>query len=72
MKQDYFCDVHDVQDALGVGEGLAYQIIRQINDDLKANGYITIRGKVPRKALFERLYMGETGQPEQDDNTAND
>lgn len=47
-----FVTVKEVQEALGVSEGKAYEVIRELNGRLKAQGYITIAGKV-NKAYFE-------------------
>lgn len=44
----------DVKEIMQVSESKAYQIIKQLNDELKANGYITIAGKVPAKYFYER------------------
>jgi len=48
--------VEEVKKILGVGENRAYTIIRQLNKELEQKGYLTIRGKVPRKYLEERFY----------------
>lgn len=59
MTDSYLMDVKQVQKALDIGEGMAYKIIREINTELDSKGFITIRGRVPRKALFERLYLSD-------------
>lgn len=46
----------DVAKLLGVKRAKAYQIIRQLNDELMAKGYLVVRGKVPEKYLRERFY----------------
>jgi hypothetical protein len=38
---------------------MAYKIIRQLNDELAKQGYITIAGKVS-KAFFEQKVYGAT------------
>ncbi len=43
----------EVASALGCKIGLAYKLIRQWNEELKAAGKLTIRGKINRK-FFER------------------
>ncbi len=48
--------VEDVKKILGVGENRAYSIIRQLNKELAKKGFLTIRGKIPRKYLEERFY----------------
>lgn len=49
-------DVRDVQEALSVSEGAAYGVIRQLNEELKKAGYITVRGKVSRAYFEKRTY----------------
>lgn len=41
---------------LVVSTGYAYQIIRGLNEELKAKGYRTICGKVPTKYFEEKFY----------------
>lgn len=52
-----YLDAQAIADMLGVSKGFAYKIIRQLNADLKSQGYIIIAGKVPRK-YFEEKYYG--------------
>lgn len=59
MKQ--FVDVKEVQETLGVSESVAYRVIRELNAQLKAAGYITIAGKVNRAYFVEKCcYGGKT------------
>lgn len=51
--------VEDVQKLLGVASSKAYQVIRQLNSQLKAKGYITVAGRVPKKYFNERYYCDE-------------
>lgn len=46
----------DIMTALEVSESKAYGIIRQLNAELEAKGYITIPGKVPTAFFEEKLY----------------
>ena len=39
--------------------GKAYQIIRILNSELEAKGYITIRGRINKDYLLERLGIKE-------------
>lgn len=48
--------VKEVQKILGIGETKAYSIIKQLNTELDKKGYITIRGKIPKEYLLERIY----------------
>ena len=59
MRQ--FIGAKEVAEIMGVSETKAYQIIRQLNADLSAQGYITISGKVSRVFFEERCYGVKTG-----------
>ena len=48
--------VNDVMQVIGCKEGLAYKIIRNMNSELKAKGYLTVNGKVPRRYFQEKIY----------------
>jgi len=47
--------VNEVADICQVKMSKAYSIIRQINDEMEAKGYLVIKGRVNREYLFERL-----------------
>lgn len=50
-------DVKAVQKATGgTSEAYAYKLIRKLNKELNAKGFLTIRGKVPEKYFLERFY----------------
>jgi hypothetical protein len=49
-------NVRDVMAVLEVSESKAYGIIRQMNDELKAKGFITIPGKVSTVFFEEKVY----------------
>lgn len=51
----------ELVDTLSVSKGKAYQIIRQLNEELAEQGYIKIAGKCPRK-YFEKRYYGYTSE----------
>lgn len=57
MMQKNFLNAHDVSEYMDVSIPTAYKIIRQLNDELKASGYITVAGKVSR-AYFEKKTYG--------------
>ena len=46
----------EVQVMLGVSRGKAYKLIKQLNDELAAQGFIVIAGKVPKKFFAEKCY----------------
>ncbi|MDE6945546.1 MAG: helix-turn-helix domain-containing protein [Lachnospiraceae bacterium] len=46
----------EVMDILGVSRAKAYKVVKELNEELAARGYIVTAGKVPKKLLAERLY----------------
>ena len=46
----------EVAHELGVSKPYAYKLIRQLNEELKDKGFITIAGRVNRQYFNERLY----------------
>lgn len=55
-----FMGAAEVAAACGVSLSKAYGIIRQMNSELKAGGFLTLAGKVPRKYFDRKVYgMGE-------------
>lgn len=51
-----FMRVEEVAEVLEVSTSFAYKVIRQLNDELKAKGYITILGRINREYFYERVY----------------
>lgn len=51
-----FVDAKEVCRILGIGMTKAYSIIREYNRKLEAQGYLTIRGKCPRKFFEQKVY----------------
>lgn len=48
--------VEEVAEVLEVSISFAYKVIRQLNDELKSKGYITIAGRINREYFYERVY----------------
>lgn len=57
MKSDYMMNAYDVAMELGVSKGHAYKVIRKLNAELEASGYIVVSGRVPR-AYWEKKFYG--------------
>ena len=55
MKNRFIC-AEEVAQELSVSKPYAYKLIRQLNEELKAKGFITISGRVNRQYFCERLY----------------
>lgn len=53
----YFMTVAEVSKELGVSRSSAYKIIRELNEELMAQGYMVITGKVIKEYLDERFHL---------------
>lgn len=53
-----FMKVQDVADELGISKSYAYKIVQQLNKELKAQGFITISGRVNKPYFLERVCYG--------------
>lgn len=52
-----FMVVDEVAEILHVSQSTAYRIIRQMNEELKKQGKITVAGKISRRYFEEKCYM---------------
>ena len=52
-----YYSANDIVEMLDISKASAYKIIRQLNDELQASGYIILQGKVPR-AYFNQKWYG--------------
>lgn len=57
--ENKFIRVDEVAKELDVSKPYVYKLIRQLNEELKAKGFITIAGRVNRQYFNERLYGAE-------------
>ena len=53
-----FMKVQDVADELVISKSYAYKIVQQLNEELKAQGFITISGRVNKQYFLERVCYG--------------
>ena len=51
-----FIRVEEVAEELQVSIPYAYKLIKKLNDELEAKGFITIAGRVSRQYFNQRLY----------------
>ena len=56
-----FMRADEVAKELGISRSYAYKLIRQLNQELKERGFLTIAGRINRDYLKERLYAAESG-----------
>ena len=48
--------VKEVAEELQVSVPYAYKIIKMLNDELKAQGFMTISGRVSREYFYQRFF----------------
>ena len=48
--------VNEVAEELGVSVPYAYKLIRELNEELRKTGSITIAGRIDRKFFHEKFY----------------
>ncbi len=58
MENKRFLDVNDVAEYMGISTSKAYKIIRSLNSELKARGFIVIAGKINKTYFEEKTYGG--------------
>ncbi len=56
MRMGYMMTVEDVMNELGVKRSKAYSILKQLNEELEKDGYVAIRGKIPRPYWETKFY----------------
>ena len=56
-----FMRADEVAKELGISRSYAYKLIRQLNQELKERGFLTIAGRINRDYLKERRYTAERG-----------
>jgi hypothetical protein len=60
MAGAMFMRVEEVAEELGVSVPYAYKLIRSMNEELKAQGCITIAGRIDRKFFHDKFYGTRT------------
>ena len=58
MESKRFLNASDVASFMGISVPMAYKIIRRLNDELSAQGFITVAGKVSRCYFEKKVYGG--------------
>ena len=54
MKEQIFITVSEAADMLGISKSHAYKIVRDLNRDMKAMGYLTIAGRINKSYFLEK------------------
>ena len=50
-----FLGANDISEILGCSVSYAYNVIRQLNEEMKEKNYITVRGKINAKYFYKRV-----------------
>lgn len=58
MEEKRFLTAQDVAKFMGISVPMAYKIIRRLNDELVASGYITVSGRISRCYFEKKVYGG--------------
>ena len=56
MQGCLYYTASEVQELLGVSGGKAYQVVRDLNEELETKGFIVIAGKIPKQFFNEHYY----------------
>ncbi|SHK84526.1 ICEBs1 excisionase [Hespellia stercorisuis] len=59
MSEKIYYSANEIATMLGISMGKAYKILREMNEELSAKGFLTISGKVP-VAYFKEKWYGAT------------
>ena len=60
MENKRFLTANDVAEYMGISVPMAYKIIRRLNTELTAMGYLVVAGRVSRRYFEEKIYGGYT------------
>ena len=58
MEKKRFLTAADVAQYMDISVPMAYKIIRRLNDELVAAGYIIVSGRVSRMYFEQKIYGG--------------
>lgn len=61
MSNNTFIRVDEVADMLGISKSYAYKIVRGLNSELKAKGFLVVSGRVNRQYFLEKVCYGAIG-----------
>ena len=56
MRKNLFIRVDDMVSELQISKPYAYKLMREMNEELKKKGFITIAGRVSRQYFEEKFY----------------
>ena len=56
MDERKFVGAEQIAKELGVSKSYAYRLVKELNDELRGKGYLTIPGRVSRRYFEEKFY----------------
>lgn len=56
LNNTLFVTAGEIAKKLGISKPFAYKLVRQMNGELEAKGFLTISGRVSRKYYEEKFY----------------
>lgn len=56
VAKELFVRAEEVSQELGISKPYAYKLVREMNEELKQKGFITIPGRVSRRYFEEKFY----------------
>lgn len=62
MQNSMYMTAKEVGEAFGYKEGYGYKIIRMLNKELEANGYLVVKGRINRKFFEEHFYGAQANK----------
>ena len=62
MEKKLFMRADEVAKELGVSQAYAYRLIKELNNELKAKGYLVINGRINREYFAEKVYSRHCGK----------
>ena len=62
MANSIFIKADELAKELDISQGLAYKMIAQWNEELRAKGYTTVGGRVSRRYYQEKIYGAEEAE----------
>ena len=58
MKEKKYLKAEDVAAYMEISVPMAYKIIRRLNDELVAQGYLVVAGRVSRRYFEQKVFGG--------------
>lgn len=56
-SNNLFIHASEVSERLSVSRAYGYRIVKQLNEELKEQGYLTIDGRTSRRFFDEKFYL---------------